>query len=489
MGKARRTYAVIAGFVATTLVGGLLFALVSGDPDAGLVAQGGARPALSAAGSNTEVATSDGVDVLASTEPGAATATTARQAGASALPGAKVGPGASDVGVTTTTIKLGVVLLDLEAVGPLGLALENFDVETQKKVFQAYIDDINRRGGINGRSVQPVYVKNDVLATTDPGQARAQCLQLTSDLKVFAVVGYISDATGCVVGEQRTPVVKYTADLEESYTRSGNYLISPTQTYERMAADWVGALEDLGHLRGKKIGMVAGEVPDEERTASAAQRTLQKLGYEVTYRARLSSDASAAQAQVPLEVQRMRNAGVDFVMLPTNFAMAIAWVQTAEGQEWRPRYTTSDFEALATNALVRGMPESFEGAIGLTSSTGGRFEDGRRPAESAEEASCRELYNSTTEGKDFAWGEEQPMYQICGIVRAFDRGATRAGPALTRGGFVAGIQALGQIAWATQLGGSLGNGKTDYADFVKPLRWAYACKCYYTTGEPMRVRY
>lgn len=396
---------------------------------------------------------------------------------------------ASDVGVTATAIKLGVVLLDLGPVEPLGLGLQNFEPETQQKMFQAYIDDLNARGGVSGRVVEPVYVINDPLASSNAGNARAQCLKLTQDLKVFAVTGYVTDAGACIVGERRTPLVNYVGDLAEVYTQSAHYFIDPAPSFERLGAQWASALHDLGHLKGKKIGIVGGEAPREGKPIDVLEATIKQLGYEITHRTRFSTDAGTAQSQGPLEVQRMKSKGVDFVLLPTNFATAIGWVQAAEGQGWRPRYAVSDIGALSSAGLVRNMPESFDGAIAITNNYGGRTESGALAEERPQEAACRTLYNSTTDGKDFAWGEESPLFQACNLIQIFERAAALVGPKLTRQGLVDAVQTLGSYPMPGYIGGAFGPKKTDFSDFVRPMRWVTSCTCYVNTGASLRSRY
>lgn len=62
---------------------------------------------------------------------------------------------ASDQGVTASSIKLGVVILDIEALKPLGFAQPRFSPDEQREMAQVYIDGINRSGGILGREIVP----------------------------------------------------------------------------------------------------------------------------------------------------------------------------------------------------------------------------------------------------------------------------------------------------------------------------------------------
>ncbi len=61
---------------------------------------------------------------------------------------------ASDVGVTAATIKIGFLLTDLtqskKLLGDIGA-----DKADQQASYQAFVDEVNAGGGINGRKVVP----------------------------------------------------------------------------------------------------------------------------------------------------------------------------------------------------------------------------------------------------------------------------------------------------------------------------------------------
>ena len=85
--------------------------------------------------------------------------------------------------MTKDKIKIGVTYVDLAAVRATGIKLDHGDYE---KAFQTVIDDINAKGGINGRKIVPVFAPINPIGT-DPAQAA--CVKLTEDEKVFAVIG------------------------------------------------------------------------------------------------------------------------------------------------------------------------------------------------------------------------------------------------------------------------------------------------------------
>src|SRR5438132_13925860 len=56
-------------------------------------------------------------------------------------------------GVTATTIKVGISLVDFNCIKQF---VDSVRVN-QQQIYQAYIDDINATGGINGRKIVPVF--------------------------------------------------------------------------------------------------------------------------------------------------------------------------------------------------------------------------------------------------------------------------------------------------------------------------------------------
>jgi hypothetical protein len=184
----------------------------------------------------------------------------------------------------------------------------------------------------------------------------------------------------------------------------------------------------------------------------------------------------------------MHDAGVNAVLLPTNFATALTWVQAAEGQGWTPQYLTSDLGGLAADGLVRNAPASFDGAIGVTYAAGGRNADGSIVRYRPQDEACRTLYNSRTTSKHFAEGEESPLLTICALMDILAPALHGAGPNLTRAGLVNAVQQLTQLQLPLLIDGHFGPGRTDYASSVRPVRWAYRCKCYTNAGGSIPPR-
>ena len=109
--------------------------------------------------------------------------------------------GAAAPGVSKDDIKLGVTYVDLEAIRDV-TDISHGDYEAS---YHAVIDDLNKKGGVNGRKVVPEFAAVNPIGTVPAQEA---CLKLTEDQKVFAVVGFFYfDAPACYVTQHDTPIL------------------------------------------------------------------------------------------------------------------------------------------------------------------------------------------------------------------------------------------------------------------------------------------
>jgi ABC-type branched-subunit amino acid transport system substrate-binding protein len=387
---------------------------------------------------------------------------------------------ASDVGVTADAIKVGVMLLDLSSVEPLGLGLDNFSIDLQKTAFDNYFARINDAGGINGRRVEPVYALRDPLAQSGKKSDAAICIQMSKDEQVFALIGFLYSAGPCAAIQYGVPAVAQQGVPEEQYAESDNYFTSAFPSPERTGRMWAKALVDTGVVDGHTVGLLSyADGLTENLGALAAEQELADLGHPVAMHVQLPTGGSTGDVQVA--VQKMKAAGVDDVMIATPFIGVVQFTTFAAGQKYYPQYLVSDLGALAADGLIRGADKSFDGAIGFTSGAMPVGDTG----ESASEATCREDYNEEADGKDLAAGEESAITPICAAVDMFVAAAQAAGSDLTRASFVDAMQNLGDTEFPGVLPGSFAPGKTDFSDGLRPIRYSNSCHCYSPAGDPI----
>lgn len=506
-----KAYAGVIGVTLGMLIAGLIIPLALGRTPAPISATGGATGDLSFTDDSGAVGVpgvtggpsgalpgggkpgKNGLTVPGgATLPGGGGGGGVGASGAAGTPGVPGTPGApsptatgpltaSDQGVTATTIKLGVILLDIEALKALGFAQPRFTPEEQRESAQVFIDNINKDGGILGRKIVPAYATLNALDSNGEQSPGAVCSRLAEDEKVFAVVGYLNQAADCLTQQFRLPSWIDSSGIAEQYTKSQNFLISPRANTERNGANWGDLAARSGVLDGKTIGTVYLDNPGEARPEAALTAGLAEAGSKVTVHGKLANDPASAQSQMPVVVNQMRQAGVDTVFLSTNFVIAIQFVQTAENQGFRPQYHVSDMGSLTAEGLLGSMPASFGGAIGFTQSTGSK--------ENAADKGCREEFNAAT-GKNAAPGTDSAsIRQFCFWFRTFAASARAVGADLTRTGLVSAVMGLGRVTLPLQIGGAMGSGKTDFADAYRPIRYDRSCKCFRDAGGAQQGRY
>lgn len=492
-----------------TMLVGLLLPLIVGKPDAGssvATASGDGLSSFEGSGFSADGAVqgpdvpgspgsaNDGVGPAGTATTVAGTATTV--AGGGGGGGGGTGPlgplTASDRGVTPTEIRVGFLMLDLAAASRLGFNFPGVDPETQQKVYEAMVDDINARGGIHGRKIKPYFRAYDVTSAQDMENA---CSYLAEDVKVFAVVGQfvMSQPVLCLTETHKTPnVAPMTQGLPEFLLeRSNGLLFSLIPSATRSMRNFAAELDRLGVIGDKQIGIMSDKFLDPDgRAMNALKQALGDAGHEVVHMSHLAADVSVYSGQVPVEANEMRRKGVDLVLLLSNQLASQQFAQYADGQQYFPGYAVTDFASMASDGGNANMPDSYDGTVAITSM---RFnEDLVGLPEHPAIESCRRIVEPKL-GRKVPPGDDAyyVMNQQCGISRIFELAAKAVGPNLTRPGFGAAAQTLGSVPEADTFvgGGTFGRGKFGYSDYLRTMRWEYACKCWKPVSNFARAKF
>lgn len=216
---------------------------------------------------------------------------------------------ASDIGVTPTTIKLGTVSSITNAFDPTAFVGPQFGAA-------AWVDEINRRGGIHGRSVE-------LLTCDDHGDGgrNNQCVhQLIDNDHVFALVsnaifsyagaGYVQSKGVPDVGSQPISTaydqLSHLWDLYgEAYPRNGTIgyggqLEGGTEVYHYFKAVYPKA--------ALKAGVVYYNQADSQRFADNITKGLEAEGYAV-----VAKEVNFALPDYDSAVLDMKSQGVRYV--------------------------------------------------------------------------------------------------------------------------------------------------------------------------------
>lgn len=382
---------------------------------------------------------------------------------------------ASDIGIDRDTIKLGV-LIPKDNSSSAGGSFSQV-VGDPKQQWNAYIAEVNDRGGILGRKITPIFREYDGL---NLDAQRAACVYLTEQAKVFAIVnsgGFYGDPILCVTQQHKTPFIGQAGEALDFYQKSNGLYFSTTPNKDRVLRNLVAVASRDGIFKGKTVGILSRDGIDAIPVDRSLKPALKAAGIKVTYEARISADDSAAQSQIPLEVQQMRSAGVNFIMLETGLIVANVFVQQADSQRYYPQYITSDFASGGADIYTIGMPASFAGAVSYTALRTGEARAGM--PETATDGACRKIFEKRAGKKlDRTNTEYYLTVTACGILEQFTRGMNTAGINPTRSTLSTALQGLGVFDVPFSGEGSWRPGKFDAPDVVRRTTWKGDCRCW-----------
>ena len=411
-------------------------------------------------------------------------------AGAPGTKRASAGPTVYDQGVTDKSIKVGFLLYDLAGAGRAGFNQTGLDPRQQRAAFESYVDELNRNGGINGRRIEAVYKTFDLLS--EDGQ-RSVCLSMLEDEKVFALIGqfFFRSAYLCATREHHRVVLALgsTATGPDVYAASAGMLFTAFPEGDRMLGNFATELQTAGMLRGATVGILSDDGFDPgATTTNVLAARIKELGGKVGRHSHLSADLSSASAQIPVQLQQMRSAGVNLVLLAANPVLSTQFVNEASAQRFAVKYAGSDWAAMSSQPGQANMPASFNGT---KSFTGLRvYEERVGIPDTPRAIHCRKVYEAYTHQKldrdSVAWGVAMGN---CNFVDLFARAGARAGANLNSRGLSQALQNLGRVEVAQWGDGSFRPGKFGFFDSIRPQHWDSPCSCTVPDGPFHPTKY
>lgn len=384
---------------------------------------------------------------------------------------------ASDVGVTADTIKLGFLIAQVGGLDAAGFALGlRGDID---KVIGAYVDDVNKRGGIHGRKVVWVALKVDPLSQSSQ---RAACLKMTEDEKVFAVLDSASTlgaAQLCYGAEHKVPYFNtgISTVSAEYVKRSFPYQVSTSQNGSRQVMNWARYVGEDGGFKNQTLGVLSDEcAPGSEIIDRGLKPVLAEYGVK-SVEVRLSCDANTAQQQIPNAVLQMRRAGVTLVFPATIFTNVQLFLQQAEAQRWKPKYSASDYYGMSLDLFTKNFPAGqWDGTAAVTAGHAGEPAAGKPfPAPTQQ---CNKIVQAAGLDPIDNYDEDSEAIVHCDSVRLFAAAAAAAGANPTRLAWAEAVQRLGDFPSAFSAKAIFRPGKTEGGDALALIQWQASCRCY-----------
>jgi ABC-type branched-subunit amino acid transport system substrate-binding protein len=302
-----------------------------------------------------------GTSTKKSSGPGATTGgATAGTTASAGQPSKTLGPG-----VTPTTMKIGVTMVDFNCIKPF---VEGVQIQ-QQEMYQLYIDYIDAHGGLAGRQIQPVY---ETYCPIGNAQALALCTKLTEDEKVFAVIGnfvdFSGDAQTCLTKNHHTPLVTFTLTKAIIDQSPPGLIIFPGSTPERIDSVLVDLMQKQRTLSGKKVA-VLGETTSENVVNNSVAPAIKKLGVATGSTAILNitgADTAAAQAQLDSFIERWKSEHVNALFVTGGQVSSQQFVEKVRARMPNVTLITDNTDVLffgQAEQTAGRTPNPYEGVI------------------------------------------------------------------------------------------------------------------------------
>ncbi len=404
--------------------------------------------------------------------------------------GASTGPlRATDQGVTKSAIKLGFLIANtnqLSAAGfNAGLAGD------QQKIITAWLNELNRTGGVAGRKVTAYSQTFDVLSADD---MQAACKTMTQDQKVFSVIttgGYDSVAQLCIAKENKTPFISTDPEPADWYSQAAPYMWATYMNKDRLAKNWATWLKRSGYVHpDDKVGVIYHDIPN---VAPPVERTLlpslKANGINPVDVVKLASDSNQALAQISNAVLDMHQKGVTLVLFQMNLIFKAKFLQEAEKQQWKPRFSDDDAYFGCADFTTSAYPTNeYDGTQCLGTTLSGIKDPKPTAFTKYADAVYKRTYSQgyATEGSSKSNQDAQAVlnYSLGSEILLWAQAAKRAGTELTR---AAWGQAMGQTGdWTQQAlycSQSFGPRKWDGSDRLSVAVYRAAASDGYAAGK------
>ena len=371
-------------------------------------------------------------------------------------------------GVTPTSIKVGVMMIDFNCVTQFVDSLR----PDQQQAFQIFIDDVNAKGGINGRKFVPVYKTYCPINNTTELTA---CTSLTEDDHVFAAIGSFYDPSGdaqlCFTKQHKTPIIADSL-TDPLAGKTPGLMLTPDIAPERRLSVIMALLKSKGTLTGKKVATVS-DSSNHPRAKSVVDPALKDLGVERGTDAVLSitgSDTTAAQAQLDSFIERWKSDGTNALVLVGQDVASKQFVEKIKAaipNMLLVADNTSILDAGREEQKAHKSPNPYAGAITAEGQTG--VEHTKTP----HFAFCRDIWERATGRKvpspnvviKLPNGKQNDIYgeveDGCLFTNFFATIAKRVGPYLNDTNWVHTVDNFGPIDDTSTIYASIHKGKYD----------------------------
>jgi ABC-type branched-subunit amino acid transport system substrate-binding protein len=294
-------------------------------------------------------------------------------------------------GVTANSIKLGIALVDFDCIKQYTDSIRL----GQQAVYEAFIKDMNDKGGIAGRKIVPDFKMYCPPPLSQ--QLLSYCTAFAQDDHVYAVLGtfvdFSGDAQQCIAKQQKRVLITFNLTQAIMDKAPPGMILTPGSIPERGARVLLGLLDKNGTLKGKTVA-VLGDTNETSVVKGTIEPGLDKLGVKKGSTALLTfasgGDTTQAQAQLDSFIEKWKTQGVNAVFLSGNLASTKQFVEKLRARIPDVFLVSDNTDTLMQAQQEHVKPNPYEGLI-----TPG----GLSPKESDESTNwkfCAEIYQRET---------------------------------------------------------------------------------------------
>jgi len=369
-------------------------------------------------------------------------------------------------GVTADSIHIATTTIDFQWLVDNGFSPEGWG--DQELVWQTMVDDLNARGGINGRQVVLDAVRP---FSAIPGfgiSADAVCLEVAGDFETFAVLGgFLGPAeisNICIPGQQNTFLLGGRMDAERLAQVQAPWVMDGTMVNRRMEV-FLSLLDQNDLIEGRKFAILGRD--DTEETYNTAREGMAALGADVVLELisdQTGGDTEGEDGWWDVQVERVRSSGADTILFAGGDRAALRnlfWAGIEVDKFIMNNETVTSLSSSVT-------PEMAEGAITLTGLTEQEQYDNPdtqtmciEPFAAAHPDIVIGMPDTHEDGLEKWW---RSIMTHCSQLRLFELVASEAGPNLTHDTIRTAMESIPQASTPVCPYGSLLPGKADFCD-------------------------
>ena len=218
-------------------------------------------------------------------------------------------------GVTEDTIYVGASMLDFALLQELGFSPSGWG--DQAGIWDALIDDLNDRGGINGRMVDII---SEFYSPLDAADAERVCAILHQDNETFVnlggFVGPAGTADPCVTGTNNTVMVGGEISSAEELAQANVAWFHTGPTVEFQTINLFNLLVQTGKADGAKVFTMGGAAAADEESFVIEQleaRDIEVVGSALIEA--LDGDTIAQDNELAVAFERFNASGANTLMV------------------------------------------------------------------------------------------------------------------------------------------------------------------------------